>query len=813
MDYLTIAQRIGDRPKKADSRREADEMLIMTYAKMVRAKLFSAAYSRKIWLYGFLCLIALVLATRVIFGQPIQHTTNVPIPAQTDWTDYGAIFEAGALGEWDYQLWGGFAGTAVKHNGTYYLYYQGASGYQLIPDETVTWRTIGVATSRDGVNFTKFSGNPTITWFPTHDGEEGAASGGVTLDENGDIALYYGANTAVAPTRVNADGRLATSVDGTHFSDSGIVLNHQDGALWGSGDELFPIIAFQDNGRWFVYYVPNGTLQARQLGVAWGNSRHDLNNSAGVLSGATAVRAWGMGGSAKVGPDVYALFINDVTQSRIEVRTISLSAPHQASAPIETYQFEGVTQATILLDEETNTWFMFYRGEDAYGLKLAPAGTPDTTPPTAPHNVAALPINDREIELSWNPATDPETGIVLYHVFRDGVQVATVKGWGYRDMGLVEQRDYHYEVSAVNYHSVEGPRSSPIIATTLADVTPPQIVSVNASSNANQVTVVFNEPVEAANDDVVTDYYDINHVTVTGASLAADLHTVTLTTTEHVNDNYLITVYGLRDRAATPNPIVLPSRVKYIYDGIDGLVGAWSFDEGLCATDMVGDGDIAFDTSNFGNNGALLSLDQTGPTRVTGIIGNALKFDGVDDHITIDGSRFLENVTASNHTFAAWVYPDRAPPSTTPNNVAYSILVRAYSGLYYDADQTFRAEIQLSDGTRMASSSGVFSPGAWHHLVMTVDNVAKELRLYVDGQEVANSPTGYTGSLADHGDAPYYVGTSEPLTNRYEYRFSGVIDETRLYNRNLSVEEVEALFTWFPGHLPDCVYVPIIQKQ
>lgn len=341
------------------------------------AKSSSAVKIPRILLYGFLSILAVIVIGWRIFDKPVKHTINIAIPAQTDWTDYGSIFEAGDEGEWDYLLWGGFAGTAVKHNGTYYLYYQGSSGYQLEPDETVTWRAIGVATSLDGVNFTKYGNNPIITWFPTPNGEEGAVSGGVTLDENGNIVMYYGANTAVSPTSVNADGRLAVSSDGINFTDLGIVLDHQDGSVWGSGDELFPIMAFQDNDQWFVYYLPNGTAQARRLGVAWGSSRDNLNRSERVSSRG-AVTAWGMGGYAKVGTDVYALFINDLTVPKIEVRTISLNAPNRASAPIETYQFEEVKHATVLLDEETNTWFMFYQGIDGFGLKLAPAGSPDT---------------------------------------------------------------------------------------------------------------------------------------------------------------------------------------------------------------------------------------------------------------------------------------------------------------------------------------------------------------------------------------------------------------------------------------------------
>jgi len=99
------------------------------------------------------------------------------VPAQSEWTDYGTIFESGNLGEWDYQLFGGFTTAAIKKAGIYHLYFQGASGYRIV-DDSVTWRSIGVAISPDGINFTKHSDNPVITWFPNGNGEEGAVSGG-----------------------------------------------------------------------------------------------------------------------------------------------------------------------------------------------------------------------------------------------------------------------------------------------------------------------------------------------------------------------------------------------------------------------------------------------------------------------------------------------------------------------------------------------------------------------------------------------------------------------------------------------------------
>jgi hypothetical protein len=302
---------------------------------------------------------------------------QVQIPSQSDWLDCGPILGAGEDGEWDYYLWGGFAASVVRKNDTFYLYYQGAAGYD--DDEgTVTWRSIGVATSPDGIHFTKYAGNPVRTWFPNNNLEEGAVSAGAFLDTTSEIALYYGANTWAGGSSVNADGRLAISTDGFHFTDAGIVLDHRDRSLWGAGDELFPIIGFHDAGRWFAYYIPNGVLQKGRLGVAWGNDRHDLTNSAAARSNGLAIPVWGPGSSARIGPDTYALFLNDVYRRRspaMEVRVVSLSVPGSLSAPVQTYRFGDVWEGVVYLDESNDRWLMYYRSADhaSYGLKVAPA--------------------------------------------------------------------------------------------------------------------------------------------------------------------------------------------------------------------------------------------------------------------------------------------------------------------------------------------------------------------------------------------------------------------------------------------------------
>jgi hypothetical protein len=323
------------------------------------------------------CFILLATPLVLLTACAPTHTYEIPVPVQSDWVECGPIFSAGVAGEWDYYLWGGFAATVVKKDGVFYLYYQGSSGYD--EDEgTVTWRSIGLATSSDGFNFTKYEQNPVLTWFPRNNLEEGAVSGGSFLDATGEIAVYYGANRWIGGSEVSADGRLAISTDGFNFTDLAIILDHSDRSVWGQGDELFPIIGFQDNGRWFTYYIPNGVPQGGQLGVAWGDSRDNLTNSAAARSSTSPISVWGPGSVARVGPDVYALFLNDIYAANgpvLEVRTVSLNEPANLSAPVQSYQFENVWIAVVFLDNDTDTWFMFYRSDDHehYGVKIAAA--------------------------------------------------------------------------------------------------------------------------------------------------------------------------------------------------------------------------------------------------------------------------------------------------------------------------------------------------------------------------------------------------------------------------------------------------------
>lgn len=96
----------------------------------------------------------------------------------------------------------------------------------------------------------------------------------------------------------------------------------------------------------------------------------------------------------------------------------------------------------------------------------ATATTLDGSPPSAPTSLSATAVSATEIALAWGAASDPESGITLYRIYRGGALIANASGTSFNDTGLAPNTTYTYEVSAVNGAGLEGPRSAPASAAT-----------------------------------------------------------------------------------------------------------------------------------------------------------------------------------------------------------------------------------------------------------------------------------------------------------------------------------------------------------
>ena len=200
-----------------------------------------------------------------------------------------------------------------------------------------------------------------------------------------------------------------------------------------------------------------------------------------------------------------------------------------------------------------------------------------------------------------------------------------------------------------------------------------------------------------------------------------------------------------------------------------GLVGYWSFN----GQDISGT--TAYDRSGQGNDGTIY-----GAKPAPGISGQALEFDGVDDYVDLGTPLSYPNAW----TYEVWFMPvdlsDGAEGLIGQNNNP-----RITWGYSVPGKQVVQALVNWSEspGYITLASENNISLLQWHHAVLTVDTIARILKLYVDGIEV-DSKTWSTGSVTKPTTTHY-------LNQRdYKHIFHGLIDEVRIYNRALSAEEI-----------------------
>jgi hypothetical protein len=86
--------------------------------------------------------------------------------------------------------------------------------------------------------------------------------------------------------------------------------------------------------------------------------------------------------------------------------------------------------------------------------------------------------------------------------------------------------------------------------------------------------------------------------------------------------------------------------------------------------------------------------------------------------------------------------------------------------------------------------------GEWIHLAVTVDATAQTVQIYVNGQAFSNIVT--YGTLADAKfdvANDLYIGTEDPGASPSMATFDGTIRQVQIYNRALSANEIQKIFS------------------
>lgn len=137
------------------------------------------------------------------------------------------------------------------------------------------------------------------------------------------------------------------------------------------------------------------------------------------------------------------------------------------TSPTTTYADKGLLPGTAY----TYQVAAFDSSGNQSGLSNAASATtsPDSTPPTAPSNLTAVPGTTSGIDLSWGKSSD-DSGIDHYVVVRDGAQIATVPSsaaatYAYSDTAVGPGTTHTYVVRAVDLAGNVSPDSNPATAT------------------------------------------------------------------------------------------------------------------------------------------------------------------------------------------------------------------------------------------------------------------------------------------------------------------------------------------------------------
>ncbi len=172
-----------------------------------------------------------------------------------------------------------------------------------------------------------------------------------------------------------------------------------------------------------------------------------------------------------------------------------------------------------------------------------------------------------------------------------------------------------------------------------------------------------------------------------------------------------------------------------------------------------------------------------------GQVAKALKTSGSQYLQAPDAGATLERTDA--FSYGCWIYAD-GKPSGAPiarmddgkNHRGWDIL------LYNDGRVAAHLVNQWPDNSAKVQGAGGFQPKTWHHVFVTYDGSSKAagLRIYVDGRAIPTETQ--TDSLSESivSEAPLTIGRRTPGSV-----FNGFVDDVRIYNRELSADEIALL--------------------
>ena len=197
--------------------------------------------------------------------------------------------------------------------------------------------------------------------------------------------------------------------------------------------------------------------------------------------------------------------------------------------------------------------------------------------------------------------------------------------------------------------------------------------------------------------------------------------------------------------------------------------------------------ELRIQTTGDNNYGSLTRSSTSDTLSVTNQVvthagGSGLTFNGTNSYASVP------NYLGSMNTFSVAMWVKYAASQNT--KTIFSNYGKASKGWVVGVDDAGSNKIKFFLGGATLLSATALTPGTWYHVVVTYNN--GNPTIYINGAQDSTSASTITF------DATYYGNDIGRLGNGTQY-FNGSLDDLRVYNRALSLSDVQAIYNGGAG--------------
>lgn len=185
------------------------------------------------------------------------------------------------------------------------------------------------------------------------------------------------------------------------------------------------------------------------------------------------------------------------------------------------------------------------------------------------------------------------------------------------------------------------------------------------------------------------------------------------------------------------------------------------------------------------------------PEWVPGVIGRAVRLDGKGGHFSCSDTFHPERT--DSFSYGCWLLAEKKGQRGTLFGKFNNAEARGFAvGIQFDTNDVFGEWYHdYPNNWLLVGATVAELIGHWHHLFITYDgsSTAAGVKVYVDGQLAKTKISADRLSESIQTSSPFQIGRRGTAVGIHEdFAFHGAIDDVRVYDRQLTANEVEQLF-------------------